>query len=90
MRSFDEFEKELLADPKNKKIYDELGPEFELLEKLILARNKGGVTQASLAKKMGTKQSAISRFEQGKYHPTLDFYHRLSDALGVEMKVTIR
>lgn len=80
----------MLADPENKKIYDELGPEFELLEKLILARSKRKITQAELAKKMRTKQSAISRFEQGKYHPTLDFYHRLSDALGVEMKVTIR
>lgn len=90
MKSFTQFKKEMLADPENKKIYDELGPEFELLEKLILARNKGKMTQAELAKKMGTKQSAISRFEQGKYHPTLDFYHRLSDALGVEMKITIR
>lgn len=90
MKSFKQFKKEYLAKGDRQKLYDALGPEFELLEKLTLARNKSKMTQAELAKKMGTKQSAISRFEQGKYHPTLDFYHRLSEALGVEMKVTIR
>jgi transcriptional regulator with XRE-family HTH domain len=39
---------------------------------------------------MGTKQSAISRFESGKANPTLDFLYRLADALGAQMKVTIK
>lgn len=90
MPTLTQIKQEAFKNKAIKKAYDELETEFAIIDKLIQVRAERRMTQASLAKKMKTRQSAISRFEQGKYHPTLDFYHRLSAALGVEMKVTIR
>lgn len=77
-----------MKDAKVKKAYDELGPEFELIKMIIEERVKQGLTQVELAKKLGTKQSAISRVERGTYNPTLAFLRKLAKALGKELRVS--
>lgn len=89
MRSFKAFKKQLLKDPKFKKAYDDLGPEFELIETLIKKRLERKLTQAQLAKKIGTKQSAISRLEQGSYNPSLNFLKKVTQALNAELQISI-
>ncbi len=89
MKSYATFKTTLLKDKEIKKVYDELGPEFAVIEKLIQRRLKKGVTQTDLAKKMGTKQSAISRFESGSYNPTIDFLYKVADALDTKLKITV-
>ena len=90
MKSHEEFKKELLENPEVKRAYEALQPEFELWMRLMEKRNKEGLTQKELARRMGTKQSVISRFESGKTNPTLDFLYRLADALGAKLKITVR
>lgn len=90
MKSFKTFKKEALSDPVVKKYYDELGPEFDLIARLIDHRLKNGLTQAGLAKKIGTKQSAISRFESGTYNPTINFLYKVADALDAKIQITVR
>lgn len=87
-KSFKEFLNEQLKDPAFKKHYDDLEPEFALISLMIEKRMKKKITQTELAKRMGTKQSAIARFESGNYNPSLKFAYRLADALGVRMKIT--
>jgi transcriptional regulator with XRE-family HTH domain len=53
-------------------------------------RIKGEMTQAQLAEKMGTKQSAIARFESGRSNPTFDFIQRLATALGLKLSITVQ
>ena len=89
MRSFSSLKKKFLKDPEVKKAYDALGPEFAVIEKLIENRLRGGITQAALAKKIGIKQSAISRFESGSYNPTVEFLYKVADALDVRLKFTV-
>ncbi len=79
----------MLKDKVIKKTYNELEPEFVVIEKLIVQRLKRGMTQAGLAKKIGTKQSAISRFESGSYNPTIDFLYKVADALDTKLKITV-
>lgn len=79
-----------LRNPVNKKAYDELEFEFAIHDALIKARAKSGMTQAQLAKKIGTKQSAIARFESGRGNPTVKFIQNLSEALGLELTITVR
>jgi ribosome-binding protein aMBF1 (putative translation factor) len=79
-----------LKDPVLKKAYDDLEFEFAIINALIDARAKRGMTQAKLAKKIGTKQSAIARLESGRGNPTLSFIQRLTDALDLDLKATPR
>ena len=59
------------------------------VKRMIEFRQKKGFTQAELAKKAGTQQPAISRFESGSMNSTLDFLYKLADALDVKLKITV-
>lgn len=89
MKTYRALKKQLLTDKDVRKAYDALGPEFAVIEKLIERRQKIGVTQGQLAEMIGTKQTAISRFESGKYNPTVGFLFKVADALDVQLKVTV-
>ncbi|MFA4845190.1 MAG: helix-turn-helix transcriptional regulator [Patescibacteria group bacterium] len=90
MQSYKKFKKEVFAKrPLVKKAYKELETEYALIEQLIAYRLHAGVTQSELAKKIGTKQSAISRFESGSENPTLSFLRKIADALDVNLSVKI-
>jgi ribosome-binding protein aMBF1 (putative translation factor) len=90
MKSFSSVKKRWLRDPKFKKAYDALGPEFALAETVIRRRLEKGLTQAQLARKIGTKQSAISRLESGTYNPTLGVLRKVASALGAKVSISIR
>lgn len=79
-----------MRDPAFKKAYDELDIEFRLIDAMIRYRTKRGLTQKQLAQKIGTKQSAISRFESGSYNPTLGFVKKLAGALGARIDVKMK
>lgn len=88
MKSYKVLRKELLKNKKVKMAYDELGPEFELVQMIIEKRVKKGLTQTQLAKKLGTKQSAISRLERGSYNPTIAFLRNLAEALDTKINIS--
>ena len=85
-----ELHNRLMKKPGFKKAYDDLELEFAIINALIDARAKRGMTQARLAKKVGTKQSAIARFESGRSNPTFAFVQKLSDALDLKITATHR
>lgn len=82
--------KKLLNDPEVKRAYDELGPEFLVKSLMIQRRLEQGLTQAALAKKLGTKQSGIARFESGKYNPSLQFLYKMARAMDAELIVKVK
>jgi len=90
MKSYQEHKREIFAArPNVKKLYDESAVEYALIGILIEKRIKGEITQKELAKRLGTKQSAISRFESGNANPTMKFLYRLADALEVKLRFTV-
>ena len=89
MASYKDFKKRLLKDKQIKKAYDELGPEFALIEMIIKKRLNQGITQKQLAEKIGTKQPVISRLESGTYNPSIKVLHRVAEALDAELSVKI-
>lgn len=89
MKSYRSLKSQLLGNRQIKKTYHELGPEFALVEKLIEKRIRKGLTQEMLARRIGTKQSAISRLERGEYNPTLGFLRKVAAGLGAELKITV-
>jgi predicted transcriptional regulator len=89
MKSYATFKKQLLKDTAVSRIYNELGPEFALVQMIIEKRIKKGLTQLELARRIGTKQSAIARLESGRYNPTLVFLERVAKALDGQLMVSI-
>ena len=84
---FEVWEKESLKNPKIKAEYDKLQPEFALIQAVLDARVKKGVTQEELAKRIGTKQSVISRLESGRANPSVAFLKKLADALHSHLQI---
>lgn len=85
--NFEVWEKEKMKNPKFKAEYDRLQPEFAVIRAVIEARMKRGLTQERLAKKVGTKQSVISRLETGRGNPTLEFLQKLASALDTHLEI---
>ncbi len=84
---FEVWKKEALKNPKVKAEYDKLQPEFAMIQAVIDARTKTGVTQKELAKRIGTKQSVISRLESGRANPSIAFLKRFAKALNARLEV---
>jgi DNA-binding XRE family transcriptional regulator len=56
---------------------------------LLKKRLELNMSQADLAKKTGTKQSAISRLESGTYNPSVAFLRQIASALKSKLKIQI-
>lgn len=89
MKKYSIFKKELLKDKAVKKTYDDLGSEFKVISLFIKKRLEKGLTQQELARRIGTKQSAIARFESGTYNPTIDFLNKIAGGLNTRIKISI-
>ena len=87
MKTLTQFRKESFKNAKVIKAYNDLSLEYKLISAIIEQRIRKGVTQKKLAEKMGTKQSAIARFESGNANPTLEFIGKLSSALDLTLSV---
>ena len=90
MKNWRKYKKELLKDKDVKREFNKLSPRYELISQLIEARNKKGVTQKELAKRMGTKQSAIARLESGNANPSVLFLEKLADALDSKLQIQFK
>jgi len=90
MKNFNELKRKLLQDKAVKKTYDDLAPQYALIEMTIRKRLKAGLSQETLAQKLGTKQSAIARFESGKTNPTLSFLTNITSALNGKLIILVR
>ena len=88
-KAYKQFKKELLKDKGIKQAYEGLGPEFAVIEMIIAKRIERGLSQEELAKKIGTKQSAVSRLESGTYNPSLSFLQKVGEALGAKLKISL-
>ena len=58
-RTLKQFKARALARPGVKKAYDDLTEEFTFLDKVLKARSGSGLTQAEVASRIGTTQSAM-------------------------------
>ena len=56
-----------------------------LREKLIVSRNKAGLSQMELADRLGVSRQAVSRWESGDTTPTMDKLKSLAKLYGVSL-----
>ena len=74
-------------DPAYRKAYDALAGEFALARTFIAARTRAGMTQAEVAKRMGTTQAVIARLESGRVKPSARTLERFAAATGHRLKI---
>lgn len=84
----EEVKKRLFADPEVKRLYDELEPEFALIRAVLDKRLAKKMSQAELARRVGTKQSAISRLESGGSNPSFKFLQKVAKALDAKLHIS--
>lgn len=80
--------REWMADPEFRAEYDALEDEFALASALIAARAEAGMTQAEVARAMGTTQAVVARLESGRTKPSTRTLERFARATGHRLRVT--
>ncbi|WGL95860.1 helix-turn-helix transcriptional regulator [Arsenophonus sp. aPb] len=91
MMTHDELVEKMLSNPKVKAEYDAIAEEFALLDEILAARKNAGLTQEQLAKRMGTKATAITRMESnlasGVSGPSFSTLKKLAKATGKKLQI---
>ena len=73
--------------PAFRAAYDALEGEFRLARALIAARARARMTQAQLARRMGTTQAVVARLESGRVNPSARTLARFAAATGHTLRI---
>ena len=84
---FDEFLKEQLTDPDFCKEYEALQPERAVIQAIIDARQKSGLTQKELSERTGIAQGDICKLEKGNANPSIRTLQRLAAGMNMTLKL---
>jgi len=87
MARISDLHKKWMKEPKYRKAYDALEEEFILASAVIDARNRAGLTQQELARKMGATQPVIARLESGRVRPSMGTLERVAEATGSRLLI---
>jgi transcriptional regulator with XRE-family HTH domain len=94
MLTHKEMVKGMLRDPSVKAEYDVEAEEFTLLDELLRARRRAGLTQAEVAARMGTKTPAVARLEGGggsqRHSPSIATLRKYAEAVGCRLEIRLR
>ena len=84
---FQEYLAKRLENPKFRKYYDEYGKQLEIAYQILKLRKQKRISQAELAKRLGTKQSNVARMEAGQENFTTDTLQKVASAFDRELKI---
>ena len=84
---FQEYLAEKLRNPKFKKYYDEYGKQLEIAYQILRLRKQKRMSQAELARKIGTKQSNVARMETGQQNFTTDTLQKIASVFKRDIKI---
>ena len=87
MTRLKDLKKRFMEDPAFREEYARADEEFALVEALVRARAAAKLTQAELAQRLGTTQSAIARLEGGGVSPSFATLRRYAEATGMRLTV---
>lgn len=87
MTKLKDLKKRFMKDPEFRKEYARADQEYALVEALVRARMDAKLTQAELARRLGTTQSAVARLEGGGVSPSFATLRRYAEATGTRLTV---
>jgi len=85
---FQEYLRKQLKDPEFKKYYDKYDKQLKIAYEILMLRKKKKMSQAALARKIGTKQSNVARMESGQQNFTIDMLEKIARALNQDLKIS--
>ena len=88
MTKLRDLHKKWMKDPEFRREYDALEEEFALILEVAKARQRAGLSQAELAKRMKTTQSTIARLESGRGLPSTRTLGRFAKATGHRLRIS--
>ncbi len=87
--NFDIFLDEQLRDPRFAERFERAGEAWDVAIQIVAMREKAGLTQAQLARRVGTTQQQISRLEGAGYEGhSLSMLRRIAKVLHARVRVT--
>jgi predicted transcriptional regulator len=89
MTKISDLKKRLMENPQFREEYEKADAEFRLVEELVRARTKANLSQAELAHRIGTTQSAIARLEGGGVSPSIATLRRYAEATGAKLEINL-
>ena len=88
--NFDLFLEEQLKDPDFAERFKRAGEAWDVALQLTALREKAGLSQKDLARKLHTSQQQISRLESPAYEGhSLSMLRRVAEVLGATVRVTL-
>lgn len=86
-KSWTEIKETRKDDPAVRAGYEHAKRAYELARQVRDLRVSRGMSQAELARKVGSTQPAIARLEAGGVAPNIDTLERIAEALGLKLVV---
>ena len=88
--NFDIYLEEQLKDPDFAERFEKAGEAWDVALQLAALREKAGLSQKDLARKLHTSQQQISRLESPSYEGhSLSMLRRVAEVLGATVHVTL-
>jgi transcriptional regulator with XRE-family HTH domain len=86
-----QFKRRALSRPGVKAAYDASAEEFAFFDEVLKARAEAGLTQAEVAERIGTTQSAVARLESAepKHSPSIATLQKYAKAPGYTVQLKL-
>jgi ribosome-binding protein aMBF1 (putative translation factor) len=87
MTTFREDLEQRLKNPQFREEYEQLESDFVIMQALIDARKKLGLTQQQLAQRTKINQADISKIEKGISNPSLNTLKKLAKGMNMRLQI---
>lgn len=78
---------EEMKNPDFVSAWNELEPEFQIINAMLDARKERNLTQKQLSELTGIAQADISKLENGTANPSVKTLQRLANGMGMAVKI---
>jgi HTH-type transcriptional regulator/antitoxin HipB len=77
------------ADPDDRAAHAEVSAEMDLAFAMAEARHRAQLSQSEVARRIGTSQAMVARWETGKVAPTVTSLRRCAEATGARPSIAL-
>lgn len=84
---FQDYLDKQLRNPRIRKHYNEYGKQLEIAYQILQLRKQRKISQAELARKIGTKQSNVARMEAGQQNFSTNTLQKIAKVFDRELRI---